>query len=95
MNRRWHSVPTGPVVYRCFDADGRLLYIGSSRNMPARLGSHISNTAWWSEVDRLSYELHATLAEARAAEWAAITSETTVYNRRGTDRDRSFRRVSV
>lgn len=63
------------VVYRFFDADDVLLYVGFTANFPARLGSHFSASPWFSKVARwtlvdlpddvagLAYEAEAIRAE--------------------------------
>lgn len=38
-------------VYRIFDAEGALLYIGSTGNMWYRIGQHAADRPWWPEVD--------------------------------------------
>jgi hypothetical protein len=40
-------------VYRCFDASGRLLYVGCSGNVTRRLGSHHSKP-WWPLVAQVT-----------------------------------------
>lgn len=37
-------------VYRCFDADGRLLYVGLTKNPEQRLAGHRSQTLWFGDV---------------------------------------------
>lgn len=37
-------------VYRCFDADGELLYVGMTANPVQRLSGHRSASHWFSEV---------------------------------------------
>jgi hypothetical protein len=81
------TVPSGPVVYRCHDAAGDLLYIGSSINMTMRQATHQRNTRWWHEVASVTYEQHDSELSARRAESHAIATEPTVYNRQGTLRD--------
>jgi hypothetical protein len=65
----------GPGVYRCFDANGCLLYIGSARIVAARLSAHKSRTGWWPEVASVRVQRFASVGEARGAEWLAIIAE--------------------
>src|SRR5690606_2653867 len=42
--------PRGPMVYRFYDRDDRLIYIGSTICYPQRQRSHEVSTRWWPEV---------------------------------------------
>lgn len=64
-----------PAVYRAFDKADQLLYIGSSKNLPARLRSHHNSTWWWPVVKRVEHESFETLHAAREAEKKAIQAE--------------------
>jgi len=75
------ATPRCPCVYYARDASGELLYIGSSVNVAQRIRGHMSQTAWWSEVRRLTFEEYPTEIEARRAEYAAIGKTPGVYNR--------------
>lgn len=68
------------VVYRCFDADGALLYIGVSGDICTRVKQHRSQTSWWHEVSRVVIRLHPNRTAAFAAEIAAIRAEHPRYN---------------
>lgn len=72
------------VVYRCFDASGRLIYIGSSGDLEQRLAAHAASSWWYSLADRVDIEPYPTIAAARAAEFAAIKSELPAFNCRHT-----------
>ncbi len=39
---RAQRVPTGPGIYRWFDADGRVLYVGKAANLRSRVRSYLS-----------------------------------------------------
>ena len=41
----------GHCVYRFFDAEDALLYIGSTGNVWYRIGQHAAERPWWPEVD--------------------------------------------
>lgn len=68
------------VVYRCFDATDRLVYIGSTGHPERRLIHHRSQVWWYSLVARISYEVHDDIESARSAEWAAIADEAPAFN---------------
>ena len=72
-----------PYVYRAYNADGDLLYIGSTICLEMRLTHHAGHTRWWFQAKRWTFERHATEADARAAELAAIGSEMPRWNIRG------------
>ena len=77
-------LPKRPCVYRAWDTDGTLLYIGSTINAPQRMRSHATGTRWWLEVARVTFEEYDTEAEIRKVESAAIWNEASLYNRGGT-----------
>lgn len=68
------------AVYRLFDANGELLYVGCSLNPPARCEKHSKHKPWWHEVADRADEWHDTRAEAEAAEKLAIQTENPKYN---------------
>ena len=88
------SLPHGPCVYFAWDAE-TLLYVGSSINVPQRIRSHMTQTPWWDEVNRLTFSQHSTEMEARRAESRAIADRPGLYNREGTSRDRRRRTANV
>jgi predicted GIY-YIG superfamily endonuclease len=71
----------GPhVLYRLFNSDGELLYIGITKDLPARLCHHRTRKPWFSEVTRSSTENFANRGELAAAEIRAIQNERPKYN---------------
>jgi len=70
-----------PVVYRCFDADRRLLYVGSTLNTFTRFQAHEKRSPWWADVKDISTEEHPDLTAARIAEAAAIRREHPARNK--------------
>lgn len=71
------------LVYRCWDAAGRLLYIGATNSYSQRMSHHRARTSWWPDVVSVSTESHPDRAAALAAELAAIGAERPVHNLRG------------
>lgn len=71
----------GPAVYRCFSADGRLLYVGAARSLAYRLRQHELGTPWWPLVARVDDERFSNIDAALDAETKAIETESPVYNR--------------
>ena len=66
-------------LYRMFDANGNLLYVGISICSVARLGQHRAD--WLSEVSDVKIERHKTAHKAARAERLAIANETPVHNK--------------
>lgn len=70
-----------PVVYRLYDLEGRLLYIGSSGTLMTRLSCiHQQIGFALRDVVRVDVEHFDTIAEARAAEGKAILAEQPIHN---------------
>lgn len=75
-------------LYRWYDGDGVLLYIGITNKPSIRRGAHRS-TSWWClksytcivDAAPIAYDRHA----AKACEDEAIASEEPVFNRYGLD----------
>jgi DNA-binding GntR family transcriptional regulator/predicted GIY-YIG superfamily endonuclease len=68
------------ALYRLYDADDRLLYVGISNDPPYRLQQHAADKAWWHEVDRHTLEWVDSRQEALDAERLAISTEHPRYN---------------
>lgn len=71
------------TLYRLYDADTDLLYVGISGNPGRRFDQHAKGPTgkrWWSEVATGTMEHFATREEAAAAEVAAIQGECPRYN---------------
>lgn len=68
-------------LYRAFGADGRLLYVGITADIEARLMQHRNAGALWvPQFESLSVEYYPTRRAARAAEIQAIRTEWPLYN---------------
>lgn len=87
-------------LYRCFDADGQLLYVGVARNVEDRLFHHTHfcnrgkqpNGSLRRHMVSHAAESYPTKVEARAAERRAITTEAPLLNRQ--HNPHRFRKVS-
>ncbi len=84
-----NQLPAEPGIYRLYDEQGRLLYVGRARNLRERVGSYLSNASNHSDktlqlirqahdvrVEVLESELEAALTEA-----SAIRREKPPFNR--------------
>lgn len=76
--RTWSDCKT--AVYRHFDADGRLLYVGCSSDPHGRFVNHKCKSAWAFQVATISIEWFENRATALAAERAAILTEKPPFN---------------
>lgn len=72
------SQPT--TLYRFFDADGQLLYVGISARGAARWSEHAGDKPWWPKVAQTTTEHFASRPEAAAAETEAIRTERPRHN---------------
>lgn len=68
------------ALYRHFDADGLLLYVGISRCALGRLGGHRSEACWYDQISRVTIEWRESRDDALKAEAYAIWHEGPLYN---------------
>lgn len=68
------------ALYRMYDADGALLYIGVSLNVAQRMGQHRAEKPWWTDIARIDLEHHVSRRAVLQAEQRAILSEGPLYN---------------
>lgn len=69
------------ALYRLFDTEGRLLYVGIAFNPDSRWAGHSASKSWWTDVAEKRIEWHETRSAAVAAERAAIAAELPLYNK--------------
>lgn len=74
------------VLYRHFDAEGRLLYVGASMNVMQRILQHSGSSWWFPDIVRIELEHMPDAATAKLAEIEAILTEKPLYNINHTDR---------
>lgn len=68
------------MLYRYFDTEGRLLYVGITSRPSKRRYEHSCWSTWWRAVASHTEEWYETRDEARAAEIAAIHAESPIHN---------------
>ncbi|MFD3520457.1 GntR family transcriptional regulator [Streptomyces sp. NPDC058653] len=68
------------ALYRLYDADGNLLYVGITNNPKVRFGNHGRSKPWWPEVELKQIVWLDSLQEAEEAERLAIASEGPRHN---------------
>lgn len=73
----------GHFLYRTFDAERRLLYVGISQRWQARLQRHSSTSPWYQYVEDLTVHYYRDRPSARAAELRALETEAPLWNKDG------------
>jgi hypothetical protein len=68
------------TLYRFFDADDELLYVGISGHPLARIDGHATTKPWFPFAVRATFEHHPDRQSALAAEERAITTEGPYFN---------------
>lgn len=68
------------ALYRMYDAEGVLLYVGISMNAPSRIKQHRRDKHWWDDVARITITQYDDPAEAARAELEAILAEHPIDN---------------
>lgn len=71
------------AVYRFYNADGALLYIGSTSRPAVRWYQHKTTKEWWSSVASYSLTWWPDRAEAFAEEYRSIRGEAPLHNAMG------------
>jgi hypothetical protein len=67
-------------LYRHWDKNGRLLYIGESVSIMARLAGHRSTAHWFEDIANVTFEWFPDKRSAVEAEAAAIVAEQPLHN---------------
>jgi hypothetical protein len=68
------------TLYRFWNSQGALLYVGMTGDPGTRWKHHSKGKAWWSDVDRVTVEHFESERELRDAETLAIVAETPRHN---------------
>ena len=63
------EIPTGPGVYRWFDKNGRILYVGKAKNLRARLSSYFA------PLDSLHSRTRRMVTSAADVQWTIVKTE--------------------
>ena len=71
---------TATDLYRYFDADGNLLYVGISLSALNRAIQHKTTAGWWSQQRSMTRETYPTRQAAEDAERRAIITEKPAHN---------------
>lgn len=70
----------GPVVYRHFNKEGKLLYVGSSVSVLTRQAAHRNVSPWFADVATITVEHFPDRASMLRAERSAIVNEKPAHN---------------
>lgn len=73
------------ALYRLYDANDRLLYVGMTSDPKKRWAAHAVRKPWWPEVATRDVEWFADRKAAQEAEAAAIRGESPLYNHQHND----------
>lgn len=76
-----HASTREAVLYRCFDSEKRLLYVGVTVNLYKRSHQHQAKTSWWPDVIRIEVTPYDERWRALNAEREAIRTEGPLHNR--------------
>jgi len=68
------------TLYRMYDANDVLLYVGITSRGARRFAEHAADKPWWRHVDRIDLEHHRTREQVENAERIAIASERPLHN---------------
>ena len=63
------SIPTGPGVYRFFDAFGNVIYVGKAKNLRQRLNSYFADPS------ALHFRTQTMVRTAAKVEWTVVANE--------------------
>jgi predicted GIY-YIG superfamily endonuclease len=70
----------GQHLYRHFDKEGQLLYIGISLSTIKRLSQHAAGSIWFDQIAKVTIEHFETREEVLKAEHVAISTENPLHN---------------
>ena len=70
-------------LYRHWDAEGRLLYVGRTHDLHTRHLTHRSSSPWFGEIAEITIQAFDSRWEAAKAERVAIHTENPLHNQRG------------
>lgn len=85
------SAPLKFALYRFFDTDGALLYVGITNDLGARSRAHRKSAPWMRFVATTQTVWLDSREEVQVAEAEAIATEKPLFNKRGASADRDER----
>lgn len=70
------------ILYRFYDANDNLLYVGVSNHFYARASEHTKNSGWMGKAVRATFEHYPDRVSVLAAERSAIFNEMPLFNKK-------------
>lgn len=70
-------------VYFAIDADGQVLYVGSTSDLRRRFWAHCNNSPWYGQCVSVEWTEHATERDARVEEYRQIRELRPPFNKHG------------
>jgi predicted GIY-YIG superfamily endonuclease len=67
-------------LYRHYDSEDNLLYVGISTNLTSRLAAHRAYSEWFDKITTIKIETYKNLSELRNIEKKIILEEKPVFN---------------
>lgn len=83
------------ALYRYFDREDKLLYVGISGDLAVRDTSHITRSRWMQLVAGSTVERHGALQKVKEAERKAIENEHPLFNRQYNDTPEATERLRL
>lgn len=68
------------VLYRIYNKEGALLYVGATTNPSLRFNYHAQNRLWWGEASEIKLQHCGSVDELAEAELTAIQTEKPKFN---------------
>lgn len=81
-------------LYRLFDKEDRLLYVGISKKVFNRINEHMKEKSWACEIAREEVQRFPNRGEASHAEIEAIKNEKPLYNIQHQDRSNKYQTMA-
>ena len=75
------DIPSTPGVYRFFDGEGKLAYVGMSKNLATRVRQHFNGSGGEARSQKLRRLVHKVIWEETGSEWMALILEDVLIRR--------------
>lgn len=75
------DIPSSPGVYRFFDDEGKLAYVGMSKNLASRVRQHFNGSGGEARSQKLRRLVHKVTWEETGSEWMALILEDVLIRR--------------
>lgn len=75
------TIPSTPGVYRFLDSEGKLAYVGMSKNLASRVRQHFNGSGGEARSQKLRQMVHHVTWQETGSEWMAIVLEDVLIRR--------------